>query len=245
MISLMLQCCPTDMDQAMELTELICALEPERRQETEFFLVYRRDCPVSLPRLFNHEVPKKFGRAQARMARNHDEGWPGGSNMLAACAFIELSILRREGLCRNEAALVFEPDCLPLARDWLDQLSAEWELTKVLGKEAFGHWHQQGGPETLHMNGNAVWRTDFWDLHPSWIIGPGMLGWDYWFKDYFIPISRDSDLIFQLYNTYGFTSGQFETIGKNGRRPALLHGVKTPDGRQNAWKMLIQTPKPA
>jgi hypothetical protein len=223
----------------MELAELICALEPVRRESTEFFLIYRRDCPLSLPKLFNSEVPRHFGRAQARMARNHEEGWPGGSNMLAGCTFIEMSIMRREGLMRNEAALVFEPDCLPMTRDWLDQLSAEWELTKALGKEAFGHWHQQGGPETLHMNGNAVWRTDFWDLHPTWIIGPGMLGWDYWFKDNFIPISRDSDLIFQLYNTWGMRYETYTSLTKNGRRPAMLHGIKTPDGRQNAWKMLV------
>jgi hypothetical protein len=228
------------MDAAMELTELICTLEPDRRTETEFFLIYRRDCPLSVPRLFNSEVPKKFGRAQARVARNHAENWPEGSNMLAGSAFIEMSIMRREGLCKNEAFLIFEPDCLPLCTDWLDQLSAEWELTKSLGKEACGHWHQQQGPETLHMNGNAIFRTDFWDRHPTWIVGAGMMGWDYWFRDYFIPISRDSDLIFQLYNTHGFTPEQFEGVRKNGRRPAFLHGIKSPDGRQSAWKMLVR-----
>jgi hypothetical protein len=242
MISLCLQCCPVDMDAAMELAELICLLEPERRENTEFFLIYRSDCPYHLAKLFNQEVAKKFGRAEARAARNFAKGWPEGSNMLAASAFIEMSILHRMGSCKNDAFLIFEPDCLPMALDWMDQLSAEWETTKVLGKEAFGHWHQQGGPETLHMNGNAVFRSDFYDLHPTWIVGPGLMGWDYWFKDYLIPISRDSDLIFQHYNRHGITLAELEAISKNGRRPALFHGVKTPDGRQNARKMLFQAP---
>jgi hypothetical protein len=239
MISLCLQCCPLDLGAAMELTELICELEPVRREETEFFLVYRRDCAPSFPKLFNREVSKHFGRAQARPARNFAVGWPAGSNMLAGSCFIELSILRREGICRSEAFLLFEPDTLPMRRDWIDQLSAEWERTKGLGKEAFGHWHQQGGPETLHMNGNAVFRTDFYDRHPQWIIGPGLMGWDYWFRDQIIPISRDSNLVFQHYGRHGITLEQLEAISKNGERPALFHGVKTADGRQNARKMLI------
>jgi hypothetical protein len=239
MISLCLQCCPLDMAAALELAELICDLEPVRRPETEFFLVYRKDCPHSVARIFNKEVPKKFGRAQACQARNHDVGHPGGANMLAASAFIEIGVLRRLKICRNEAFLIFEPDCLPLVPDWIDQLSAEWQLTKSLGKEAFGHWHQQAGPETLHMNGNAVFRTDFVARHPTWIVGPAMVGWDYWFKDHFIPISRDSDLVFQHYNRHGITLEQLEGISKNGVRPALFHGVKTPDGRENARKMLL------
>jgi hypothetical protein len=62
------------MDAAMELAELICELEPERREETEFFLIYRRDFPLSLAKLFDREFPKKFGRALARVARNHAVG---------------------------------------------------------------------------------------------------------------------------------------------------------------------------
>lgn len=229
----------------MELAELICQLEPARREETEFFLVYRKDCPVTLPKLFNQEVSKHFGRAQARVARNHDIGWPGGSNMLAGSAFMEMSIMRREGLCQSEAFLIFEPDCVPLTRDWLDRLSAEWEHTKFVGKEAFGHWHQQGDTSTLHMNGNAVFRTDFYDQHPQWIIGPGLMGWDYWFKDQILTISRDSNLIFQHYGRHGITLEELEAISKNGMRPALFHGVKTQDGRQNARKMLISQVKTA
>ena len=116
----------------------------------------------------------------------------------------------------------------------------EWETVKAKNKEAFGHWHQQAGPETLHMNGNAVFRTDFAEKHPTWLIGPGTQGWDYWFKDQFIPISCDSNLIFQHYNRHLITMEELQAIRKNDVRPALFHGIKTPDGRKLARIWLLK-----
>ena len=228
------------MGAAMELTQLICDLEAERRPDTEFFLVYRKDTPPYIPKLFVGLTSKKFGRCMANVAINHEVGWPGGSNMLAGSAFIQMALLKRQGVCRNEAFLIFEPDCIPMTADWMDRLSAEWEAVKAAGKEAFGHWHQQGDETTRHMNGNAVFRTDFYDRHPQWIIGPGLMGWDYWFKDHFLPISRDSNLIFQHYNRHGLTVAEFEALEKNGVRPALFHGVKTADGRVSARESLLR-----
>jgi hypothetical protein len=238
-ISLCLQCCPVDQDAALELTQLICDIEPEKRDDAEFFLCFRKDTPLEVAKLFNAMAKPKFGRAEARMARNFDTGHPAGANMLAASAFIEMSILRRENLCRNEAFLIFEPDCLPMRPDWIDLLSIEWERVKALGKEAFGHWHQVGGPDTLHMNGNAVFKTDFFDKYPNRIVGPGLQGWDYFFREQFIEMSVDSNLIFQQYNTYGISFERIATIEKNGVRPALLHGIKTSDGRAHVRQMLL------
>jgi hypothetical protein len=239
MISLCLQTCPLDMDQAMELTQLICDLEPERRQNTEFFLVYRKDCPLQLPKYFEGIAKPKFGCAIARQARNHEVGWPGGSNMLAFCAMMEINILAGEQLCKNGAFLLFEADCVPLARDWLDQLSREWDSVKAKGKEAFGHWHQQGDATTLHMNGNAVFQADFFERHPTLIVGPATQGWDYWFREQLIALSCDSNLIFQHYNRHRITMEELQAIRKNDVRPALFHGIKTPDGRALVRQWLL------
>jgi hypothetical protein len=229
----------------MELALLICDIQRAHPvAEAEFFLIYRKDTNIQVPKYFSAIAKPVFARAEARPARNHDVGWPGGSNMLAASAFIEMSILAREQLCRNEAFLLFEPDCIPLTINWLDRLSTEWETVKLRGKEAFGHWHQQGDPTTLHMNGNAVWRVDFYDHHPTLIVGPATLGWDYWFKDHFIPMSCDSPLIFQHYNRHGLTLEEFQSIEKNGVRPALFHGVKTDDGRRVARAALLPSSAP-
>lgn len=240
MISLCLQCWPGDMEAAMDLAQLIADIEPTRRPETEFFLVFRRDCPEQLlTRKFLSVAAPKFGRAAAAPARNHDTGYPGGSNMLAFSAFMEMTLWHRQGVCRNEAFLLFESDTLPMAADWLDQLDQEWTLTKSQGKHAFGHWHQQGGPETLHLNGNAVFRSDFFDLHPQIMVGSAMVGWDFFYKERYIELSRDSDLIFQNFNRHGITLEQLASVTKNGRRPAFFHGVKTPDGRANAREMIL------
>lgn len=241
MIALCLQCCPYDQDQALELAQLICDIEPSLRKDGEFFLVYRKDTSPGIAKAFQSIVPTKFARAAARMARNHDTGWPGGSNMLAASAFIEMSLLSREGLCKSDGFLLFEPDCIPMLPDWIDQLSNEWDRAKTEGKEAFGHWHQQGDADTLHMNGNAVFRTDYFDRYPTMIVGPATQGWDYFYRERIIQMSRDSDLIFQHYNRHGLTLDDWNSIQKNGKRPALFHGIKTPHGRALARQVLTNS----
>lgn len=238
MISLCLQCSPLDMDAAVELIQLICWIEDKRRDETEFFLVYRKDCPLWLGKEFEKLTSNHFGRCAARMARNHDVGWPGGCNMLAGSAFIEMAILRRENLCQNPAFLLFEPDCVPLAKDWIDQLSAEWDRVSAMGKEAFGHWHSEG--VELHMNGNAVFKTTFFDEHPTMIIGPATQGWDYFFRDKFLGMSVDSNTIFQQWNRYGMPYEELAQIQKGGIRPAVFHGIKTPDGRASAKRLISE-----
>jgi hypothetical protein len=239
MISLCLQCCPLDIDATLELARLICDLEPERREQTEFFLVYRKDTPLYVPMAFEGMAKPKFGRAMARIARNYDDGWPGGSNMLAASAFLEMSILKRGDICRNDAFLLFEPDTVPLAPDWIDQLSAEWDRVKAGGKEAFGIWHQQAGPETLHLNGNAVFEVAYYDKHLNLMIGPSTMGWDWFYRDHLIPISQDSDLMAQMYATGTITPEQFDGITKNGQKPVFLHGVKDNSARLLARKRLL------
>ena len=238
MISLCLQCCPLDVQSAFELTQLICTMEPSNRGR-EFFLVFRKDCPNWVSKEFQKLAGQKF-KAQACVARNHDTGHPAGSNMLAASAFIEMEILRRSDVCRNDGFLLFEPDCVPMAFDWMDQLSAEWDRAKSEGKEAFGHWHQQGDGDTLHLNGNAVFRTDFFERHPTTIVGCGAVGWDYWFRDRLIPLSFDSYAIYQLYNRATIGQEELESVTKHGRRPALLHGIKDGSARKCVYDMLFK-----
>jgi hypothetical protein len=238
MIALCLQTCPVDLEVAMDLARLICEIEPVVR-DSEFVLVYRRDCDVRLPKFFEELAGMRFLRAYARMARNHDEGWPGGSNMLAQSAFMEMSILHQQELITSDGFLLFEPDCIPMTRDWIDRLSDEWEKTKAGGKEAYGHWHQQGDASTLHMNGNAVFATRFFDAHSNIMIGPATMGWDWFYRDHYIGLSRDSNLIYQHYNRYELTQGEWETLAKNGIRPALFHGIKTSHGRELARANLL------
>jgi hypothetical protein len=238
MIALCLQAYPDDLDVAMDLAKLICEIEPGVR-DSEFVFIYRKDCDMRCHKHFEQLAGMRFARAFARMARNHEVGWAGGPNMLAHSAFMEMGILLQQELITSDGFLLFEPDCVPLTKDWIDRLSAEWDKTKALGKEAFGHWHQQGGPETLHMNGNAVFSTSFFDRHSNILIGPSTMGWDWFYRDHYVALSRDSDLIYQHYNRHGFSQGEWEAIAKNGTRPALFHGIKTDHGRVLARANLL------
>ena len=243
MISRCLQTCPVDCGAALELTELICDIEPERRDETEFWLVYRKDTPLNIPKRFSELARQKFGRSGAFAARNFDDGWPAGSNMLAHSAFLEMELLRRAGTCKNEAFLLFEPDCVPMAADWLDQLSAEWLKARENGKTAFGHWHQQWDESTRHMNGNAVFAITHFEKYGHLLIGPATMGWDYFYREHFIGISQDSNLIHQLYSTWGLSEEAFDALQKNGVRPAFLHGVKDDSARKISRKRLVNACK--
>lgn len=240
MIALCLQCCPLDLPAAMDLTKLICELAKEKYEQGEFFLVYRKDCDRRLPSFFEHLAGMRFGTARASIARNHDTGWPGGSNMLAASAMMEMAILRQQGICKSPAYLLFEPDCVPLSFDWLDRLSAEWDLAAAEGKEAFGHWNMPGSiPENLHMNGNAVFCADFFDRHPGWTIGSSAQGWDFFYRDKYISISRDSALIQQYYHAPSISLEQLKSVEKQGQRPALLHGVKDDSARRGIRQLVF------
>jgi hypothetical protein len=246
MISLCLQVCPLDLGPAFELVQLICDLEKHRREGTEFFLIYRKDVPLWVGKEFEKIARPKFERALALQARNYDIGWPGGSNMLAMSAMMEMALLFRQGACRSPAYLLFEPDCVPLAFDWMDQLSAEWEITKGEAKEAFGHWNMPGGIlENLHMNGNAVFRSDFFDLHPQWTVGSANQGWDFFYRDKYISVSRDSYAIHQLYNIPSISQEDLEAQTKHGRRPALLHGIKDDSARRAVRMMLFRSASPS
>jgi hypothetical protein len=224
----------------MDLAKLICELEKEKRADTEFFLVYRKDCDVRLPKFFEHLAGMRFARVKACMARNHDIGWPGGSNMLAASAMMEMSILQRQGICHSPAFLLFEPDCVPLSFDWIDQLAAEWEITKAEGKEAFGHWNMPGSiPDNLHMNGNAVFAVNFSDRH-GLLVGAATQGWDFFYRTKLIEVSRDSYAIHQLYSIPSISQSDLEAQTKHGKRPALLHGIKDDSARRGVRNMLFR-----
>jgi hypothetical protein len=238
MIALCLQVCPLDLDAGMDLAKLICELEPEVR-DSEFVMVYRKDIDARAPAHFEKLARMRFKQAYARCAHNYETGWPGGSNMLAHSAFMVMSILHQCRDITSDGFLLFEPDCVPLTPDWINRLSAEWEETKALGKEAFGHWHQQAGIDTLHMNGNAVFGSRFFDRHQTIMIGPGAMGWDYFYRDHYIKLSRDSNLIFQNYNRQSFSQEEWDQIIKNEVRPALFHGIKSSDGRDLARANLL------
>jgi hypothetical protein len=231
MIALCLQCCPIDVNAAMELARLICDIEPGPVSQGEFVLVYRKDTDHRIARFFEGMVRQKFPTARACVARNHDTGWAGGCNMLAYSSFMEISILRRQQVVKNDGFLLFEPDCVPLSSDWLSLLSAEWDRAKASGKECIGHWHQMGPADTLHMNGNAIYASAYYELHPQDILGPATQGWDYWHREKFIARGMDTNLIYQHYNRPTITQPELESITKNGVRPAFFHGVKDGSAR--------------
>ena len=98
----------------MDLARLICEIEPEGIRDSEFVLVYRKDCDSRAHKHFETLAGMRFARAYAKMAFNHEVGWPGGSNMLAHSAFMAMAMLHQGGEVTSDGFLLFEPDCVPL-----------------------------------------------------------------------------------------------------------------------------------
>jgi hypothetical protein len=88
------------------------------------------------------------------------------------------------------------------------------------------------------MNGNCVLRSDFFDRHGA-LVGSAMQGWDFFYREKLIAVSRDSNLIQQYYACPTITFDQLCQINKNGVRPVFFHGVKDNSARAGVRKLLF------
>lgn len=237
MLVLALQFSPHDFDQAEELVGLLADLEPKIRRDCEFMLFYRRDLQESEIERLAVRARAKFPRTLKVAAWDFADGWPHGANTMWASLMRQLFHLQREAQLVADGALTFEPDCIPITADWITQLSEAWNLALREGKEAIGHFHPTPDKAT-HMNGNAIFRVDFWKRHEEVTGAHGLMPWDVEHARVILPVARDTPLINQYYRMDNFALKDFKALAKS---PCVLfHGVKNPEGRAIARKNLVE-----
>lgn len=210
-------------------------------------LVYRRDTPVDLVNQAVGHLGEKF-RVQSFRARSYGVGHPYGSNLLWQSAMTEVKALARDPKTfPYNGVLTFEADCVPLRKDWIKALTQEWN-DKVIGA---GEWSEddaepeqkrfQGQPkfevmghkDNDHINGNMVLRTDFSSRYPN-IPYTTDCGWDFYppNRELFLRVGYDTDMILQNYRRMSIVRQEIPFLLKNGKVPALFHGVQGDVGKR-------------
>ena len=73
-------------------------------------------------------------------------------------------------------------------------------------------------------------------------MGAATQGWDFFYRERYISVSRDSYAIHQLYNIPSISLEDLAAQTKHGKRPALLHGVKDDSARRGIRALLFKAP---
>jgi len=209
-----------DKADAMRLMRLIADIEGGWRDDVYFLCVHTAEAGPSWEniRLLRGMMVYDYAVVGA------PKGWPAGPNFMAKAALDE--ILRRwlyAGWNEIDGVLLLEPDCIPIQRDWIDQLMAEWKIALAAGKWMMGTWRDGGGG---HINGNCAVRPDFARLVDFNNV-PKDLAWDCAIAPYVKDHWHVTNLICNRWKETALTDEQIETHRDGGEvKPVLLHGVK-------------------
>jgi hypothetical protein len=241
-IAVSLQCCPVDVDAAVDLADLIASLEPSPRLDVPFFISYRRDTDLEAVAFMQRVLSTKFVKVLPMVALDFSTGWPDGCNALWHSTMVSASLAKQQGWIRSEAVLTMESDVVPLRRNWIDCLNREWENRRD-DVWAVGHHHGEG--ESLHLNGVALFSLDILNDWPVLHGQPGGQAWDFFHRKLFLKISQDTPYITQFYKQPSLEEWQFRRVRKHGVLPAILHGVKNGSARAAARRLLLSAPLPA
>lgn len=220
---LALQFCQKDVFIAKELVRLIVEIEQANHlvnADLPFVLSAARNTNEFAIKEMEAELHRAFSKVIVIRGKRFGDGWPCGPNDLWFETMMRLQQMSKK--LKDNWVLTFEPDCIPLRRDWIANLKREsirCALTQNLG---IGHLHNL--PHT-HINGNAIFRLDIVQkLNMN--EGDGIGGWDVCNRAIMMPQVMDTDEIYQIYRLRYFRPEQSLTLLKNGRRPSLFHGIK-------------------
>jgi hypothetical protein len=223
-----------DREAAMRLAHFIAKIEPKRRDDVELCLVNRFDCERAGAAEIALLLPTF--KVSTMNTTTKATGHPQGCNAMAEDIFT--FALANKNWEDVDAILFMEPDCVPVARDWIDQLRAEWDdlnLHRDTDLSVVGCFRSLG-VDIPHVNGNALWNpriAEWYDLKAK----PG-LGWD---SSVALEMStddyRNTELISNLFKETNMPEERMRvnpfSLGllNPARPPVLIHGVKD----ESAW----------
>ncbi len=192
MLVLNIQFWEGDKDQAMKLARLLADIEPMKREDVVVLFSARFDCSHD-PETIGY-VSQKFNVSTYKSTYKAT-GWPAGPNWLMANSYQHCIERMRSNQMKGDAVLFIEADCIPLARDWINQLIAEY---KACGKMILGYHHMGNDGCNEHINGNCIIHKDFWRTYRP-ILSPTKIAWDADHAGAMLPNSAPSKLIWSDY----------------------------------------------
>jgi hypothetical protein len=213
-----------DREMAKKLGDLIADLEFTSNDKADIAF-HRRFDAEQMPNLVKDRLLSKFSKVHDfKCRRMNAVGYPFGPNEMFYDLIERLS--NRDWQLEYYAFLNLEADCCPLTPDWIDKMIAAYEEAWNSGKSAAGHICQSD--IRVHLNGVAVYSTDFWHKAGAMNIigGPASVAYDVHHAERVLPISIDTSSILLDFNRKTISAEDLASITKHGAKPYLLHGVK-------------------
>lgn len=231
-ILIVLQFCPHDKQQAVELAKLIADLQVGHSDQADFLLASRYDTSADGPTVSH--LSRKFD-TYTHVCRRQASGWPYGPNELWFDTMSYIYEMRTVSkLPDYKAVLCVEPDSCPLRVDWVDALRAAWDSA---GKNIVGCLCPYPRP---HINGNAMFSGEMEFL--QWVrdlVGCSPhAGWDVLLASKFEKKGwADTPLIFNMYKTPTIDPATMDFFLD--AELAILHGVKDLSAIRYARRRLL------
>lgn len=225
MLVLALQYWNGDREQALTLAKRLADIEDKPRTDVAIEIVLRFDATEPLPSTLAY-IAQKF-KVSVYRCKRRGEGHPAGCNDMVH-DYVGRCWERwlRDPKYRDavDGVYLYEGDNVPLRKDWLDALVAEWKTAREQGKYLLGCWHPDGSP-VGHINGNLIFRPDIFGLVSGLEGCPSQVAWDLFHAEKFAPHWYKSSLMVNLYRaTEVPKSWIFDKKGK--AKFANCHGVK-------------------
>lgn len=229
-----------DKAQMSALLRLIADMEKTHCKYADLLLVNRYDCnpmPAAavqyLSRKFNVRLHESPGRGT---------GWPNGCNDLffgAMGYFFHMKEAKR--MPNYKAALILEPDCVPLDRNWIQHLSLEWD--RVNGERPVCMAGVQVEAVGIHQHINGACLVTGKLRFLDWLVkrvggGRPNVGWDYGMAADF---RRWGVAALPCMSFYWKTATMTEErwLQEKSRGIVLMHGVKDDSAIAHARKFLV------
>lgn len=234
-----LQLSPIDCNEALDLARLIADIQKAfpAKCNPSWIVSYRQDTPLSRVHGVEGLLVSAFNKnVWVMRSRHFATGWPAGPNAQWRSAMEDIAAMAAKGQTSAKGVLTFEADCVPLTRDWIDRLEAEY---KNRVRDIVGNFDQLN-TVSLHVNGNSIWPVDLAMRWPQVLDVPTQWAWDYYNRDFFVAHAQDTPLIAQIYRRKVYTLGEWVALRKHDLRPVLLHGIKDGSARRISRQMLLQ-----
>ena len=220
MMIVALQFYEADKAKAMRLARMIADIEnPSWRGGTPIMLFCARyDCAQDTETM--RYVQERGIMAFPFTTITKTQGWPDGPNGVACDVLKEIARTWAD----TPAVLLLEPDCVPLAPDWLDKLAdesacANWEQKFVVGA------YRNSGPPGGHINGVMVLRGKF-VAQLRFDVPMNGYAWDCALAPQILPVAHRTGLIKNCFQSENATEEQLRTPDIGSAAPVLVHGFK-------------------
>lgn len=225
MLILAIQFWTGDREETLTLARRLADIEDKPRTDVAIEFVLRFDAKEPSKETMEY-VGAKFPVSIYRCTRR-GEGHPAGCNDMAHDYWgkcWERWLRDKKFRETVDGVWLFEGDNVPLRKDWLDVMVAEWKEARANGKLVLGCWHPDGSP-VGHINGNMIVVPDIFGRIKGLEGCPSQYAWDLHHAPKFAPHWFKSKNLVNLYRQTNVPKKWlFDRTGKP--KFASCHGVK-------------------